>query len=167
MAHRGDELRLELRGVDGAVALQAHVLSTLAFRDVDDGGQDEVALRGAQRVEPDLDRDLGAVPVQAEQVAARAHRARARHAVKAGAQRAVSRAEALRDEVLDRHAEQLRAGIPEQALALRVHERDGAATVDHEHRVRRRVDHEAQVFRVVHVVLAVRYFSRAGLPPLV
>ena len=54
--------------LEGRLCLPQPLLRTLALGDVDDGGQHERALVGLQRIEPDLDRDLGAVAAQPEQV---------------------------------------------------------------------------------------------------
>ena len=53
-------------------------------------------------------------------------------------------AEALRHQHFDRLAQHLRAGIAEHLLGLRIHHLDAAARVDHDHRVRRRLDHAAE-----------------------
>src|SRR5579884_1417692 len=90
MAHRRDELRLEARGrlelavedfefltaLLNACVEQAQLLGPLALGDVGDRRQDERPLIAYDRIEADLDRDLGPILSYPVEVAPGAHRAR-------------------------------------------------------------------------------------------
>src|SRR5579875_242078 len=159
MAHRRDELRLEARGrlelavedfefltaLLNACVEQAQLLGPLALGDVGDRRQDERPLIAYDRIEADLDRDLGPILSYPVEVAPGAHRARDGGLRENVAQAYMPVAEALGDQQLDRSAEQLRARITEQLLGLHVHVDDLACVVHHHHRIRRGFDDQLEL----------------------
>ena len=117
----------------------------LALGDVADRRRHEQALVGLERAEADLDRELAAVLVAAEELQARAHGAGRRVAQIALHVMAVMAAEASRDQLGDAEADDLLALIAEQPLGLRVDERDVTVPVDDHHRVRRGLQQRAEL----------------------
>src|SRR5262249_42053443 len=59
---------------DSGFAFAQPFFRTLAFGNVDDGGQNELTLAGGNRVQGDFDRNLAAVLTQAKQVSPGSHR---------------------------------------------------------------------------------------------
>ena len=112
------------------------LFQALARGDVDDCREHHGALLGLDRIQADLDRELAAVLLQSIQIAACAHGARHWSRVIGGAQARMPRAESLRNQHVDRLAEQFLALVAEHPFGLRVHHLDEAFTVDHHHRVR-------------------------------
>ena len=113
----------EERGL-GAIQLRHLELGLLAFGDVDDRRQHEGPLVGLDGVEADLDRDLGSVLAQAEEVTPDAHRSGLGIAEEVGPEAGVLAAELRRDQHLDALVQQLAAAVPEQLLGLGVDEDD-------------------------------------------
>ena len=99
-----------------------------------------------QRAQADLDRELGAVLAQPEQLEPDAHRARARLTEVAGAVPGMSPAKALRDEQLDPLADQLVSCVAEEPLRLGVDQDDAAVPVDDDHRVGRGLEQVPESF---------------------
>ena len=116
----------------GAAQVQ---LRPLARTDIHDRGEHEQTLVRLDRVEADLDGDFAAVLPTPEQVPSRPHRARLRASKKVRAQPGVASVHLLGDEQLDRLAQELLAGVPEQPLDLAVHQHDLAAALHHHHAV--------------------------------
>ena len=117
----------------------------LAGRDVDDRAQHELAVLDVQRVERDLDRDLVAVTVLAEQLAARAHRVEPRIVEERGPQRGMLAAEPVGHEQLHRPAHQLIPRVAEQLLELRIDQCDLALAVDQDHARGRGLDRQQEL----------------------
>ena len=136
------------RGIDDAARhafdFEQRLLRLAALGDVDDHAEDEQAVRRMDRIEPDLDRELAAVPAQAVQLAARPHAAGFRPRQEAAPMRGMALAHGFRDQRVDRAAEQLAALVAEHALGLGVGEHDLALRVDHDDSARRGVDREAE-----------------------
>ena len=123
-------------GVEGTDLL----LGRLAHADVADGRGDEDALGALERAEHDLDRELGAVLAQGDELDPGADllgQGVGRRAQVVGDE---PLGEALRDDVRDRLADELVAAVAELLLGLDVEQDDLAALVHHDHRVRRRLE---------------------------
>ena len=123
--------------------LETHFLRALALRDVDDRRQREVALRGRDGVEPDLERDLRAVLAQAVDVGSRPHQAVLHRLEILAAQTRVRASKTVRHERLDGTPEQLVARVAENPCALRVGQRDATVAVCDDDRDRSGVYHQA------------------------
>ncbi len=76
-------------------------IRALAFGDIDDRTEHEIAFRGAQRIEADLHRHLAAIFPQGMEFAAATHGADRRIAIELRAKPRVSIPESLRDQHLD------------------------------------------------------------------
>ena len=92
------------------------------------------------RLQHDVDGKLGAILAQGEQIHGRAHLARARMGGVVLAMAGMAAAEALRNEVLDRQADQLSRRVAEQLRAARVCGTDHALGVGDEDRVGREIE---------------------------
>ena len=115
MAHRGDELGLEPRGI-GQLAIELFELrcvqlhagvdepqlfGALALRDVGDRGERERLAIGRDRIKADLDWNLAPIFPPAVEVASGTHRSRDRRFGEGRAQRRMAKAEPRRDQHLD------------------------------------------------------------------
>ncbi len=126
--------RLELLG------LEELVLRRLAHGDVADGGRHQDPLGALERAEHDLDRELGAVLAPGRELDPGADplgQGVGRGAKVVGDQ---PLGEALGDDVGDLLPDQLVALVAELLLGLQVEQDDVAGLVDHDHRVRRRLE---------------------------
>ena len=129
-------------------ALNAQFLERFALGDVDDGSQDELPLRGIDRIESDLYRELHPVLAPGVEVATGAHRASRRRGGIACTLERVMLAEALGDEDFDLLTHHLGGRVAEQMLGLNVDERDATRCIDRYDRDRQRVEPQAEWLRV-------------------
>ena len=120
--------------------LEAHPLGDIADR-----RRDRLARRPELRREADLDGQLAAVLAAPVEAQPRAHRPRRGLREEAAQVRAVTGAEPLRDQELERPADQLVARVAEQRLGLHVDQLDVRVLADDDDRVRRRVDQRGVV----------------------
>ncbi len=116
----------------------------LAGADVDHGGEHEQPLVRLDRVQTDLDGDVGAVLAAPEQVPPGPHRAGLRIGEVRGPKLRMALAEARGDDPLDGLPQQRLPGIPEQPLGLAVDEHNLTAPVNHHHAVGHRFNHGAE-----------------------
>ena len=124
-------------GQAAQLGLEAPALGDIA----QDAGHDDRVVVAEHRAERDIDRELAAVLAAAGQLGAAVGGARDRgvEAVRG------PRARALREEVLDRAADELRALVAEQLLGAGVGEHDPARRVDADDRVRSGLQHPRPV----------------------
>ena len=115
-------------------------LGRLPARHVADGRDRQRAVLGLDAREADLGRELAAVAAPAEELEARAHRARARVCHVARPVGGVHVAEPVGDEHLDGSTQELAAVIAEDPLDLTVDKGDPAHPVHADDSVRRRVE---------------------------
>ena len=127
-------------------------LHPLAIGDVTDGGGgDEDALLRVHGREADLCRELRAVLAHALEIQPCSHRPRARLREVAASVAWMSGPVALRDEDLDRLAEELVAGVPEEPLGLAVDEHDPAVLADDHQRIGGRLHQPPEPFAAARV----------------
>ena len=103
-----------------------------------------------------LHRHLAAIPAPAEELSARAHRARRWSGVKPAPLLSVHGAEAFRHQHIGRLPDQFAAAVPEQLLRLAVDERNQAVRAHHDRGGRARVDRLGNRIRT----LACRHIAR-------
>ncbi|MGB6503050.1 MAG: hypothetical protein WBE99_06270 [Xanthobacteraceae bacterium] len=99
----------------------------LARADIGDGAEHHQPVFGVDRIEPDLDRNLGSIFTHAVKVAADAHAACFRLRDEVCAMAAMGRAPGLRHQNIDGPVEQFLAPVAEQPLGLGVDQHDLAA----------------------------------------
>ena len=105
-------------------------LGQLAVADVTDGGHDEGAGPGMDRAQADLHGELAAVAAKADQVEARAHRARPRVRHVAGAVAGVNAAHGLGEEHVHRLTDERAWRVTEQPMRLNIREEYLPASID-------------------------------------
>jgi len=118
----------------------AILLDRAARGDVHDRDQDEQTAWRAHRIQPDLDREFGAVAAEREQLAPHPHRTALRVAQECAAVSRVARAEALRHQDLDGTTGELVTRPAEQALRLAICEHHRPCLIDREHARRREIE---------------------------
>ena len=118
------------RRIDDRRQLEAVLVGPLAFGDVADGARHQHAAFGRERAEADLDRNLAPVLAATEELDLGPHGPGPGLRKIATAMGRVSRAEALRDQHLDRQPQQLGARVAKQELSLAVDDDDLPAAVD-------------------------------------
>ena len=122
-------------------------LRPLALADVNDAGQHEGSLGHLHRAQADLDGHLAAVLAQSIQIlSCRPHRRLLRRGEEPVLHSGLPGAEPFRHQHLHRLAQQLRPLVAEQLFRLQVDHRDAPVLAPDDHRVGRRVHHQAQPF---------------------
>src|SRR5439155_8141617 len=108
--------------------------------------QNKQTLRSADWIESDLDRKFAAVFPTAKKIASGSHGTIAGLGEKNFAMLGMPIAETFWNQRFDIAADQLAQRIAEDSCGLRVGEVDHTGGVDHEHRVRRGIEHEPEFF---------------------
>ena len=115
-----------------------------ALANVNDRGEDEAAIRGPDRSQPDLDREKGSVFAAAKELAALTHGPRDGLMHEVFTVCRMGGAEVLRYQQVDGSANELSAGVAELAFHLAVDADDRPAGVHHEHATRRGLDRQLE-----------------------
>ncbi len=131
VGHVGEEFRLVAVGHRELIGLFAQPpLGSLAMADIDDHRLYQLFVAAAQGRQTDLHRQRAAVTVKTEQLAVAAHPSRLGMFRIALPQPSVRIAQRLRQQQLDRLAEQFLARVTEQQLGLPIDHHDAALRVD-------------------------------------
>ncbi len=131
VGHVGEEFRLVAVGHRELIGLFAQPpLGSLAMADIDDHRLYQLFVAAAQGRQTDLHRQRAAVTVKTEQLAVAAHPSRLGMFRIALSQASVRVAQCLRQQQLDRLAEQFLARVTEQQLGLPIDHHDAALRVD-------------------------------------
>jgi hypothetical protein len=113
-----------------------------AGRDVHDGGDHERTTRSLHRSQADLDWEHGAIPAASGELQPAAHRARGRMEAIPGAVRGVPIGQACRHHALDWLSQEFLRRPAERLADPRAGIHDATASVDGNHGIRTRVEHE-------------------------
>src|SRR5579859_1865674 len=107
----------------------------LTFGDIHDRGQHERSLLGLERIQPDLDRNFGAVFPKTEEFSAGPHRTGVGISKEGAPMVGMGAAKPLGNELLDGFPEELRSHISEELLSLGVDKNDPPQVIHHDHGV--------------------------------
>jgi hypothetical protein len=122
----------------------------LAFGDIDQTHGDQKLIAGVKWIESDLDRELGGVFAQSEEVAPLSHLPRLRGLCKVPSQSRMRCAEPLGNQSLHASSDQLISRVTKHLFNLGIGEDDDAFIVSDHHAVRHRVKDDAKLFIVKH-----------------
>ena len=114
------------------------------FGHVADDDRDQHAVVGGDWAQADLHWELGPVLATGDEVQPGAHRARAWAGAIGRPVSNVCGAQTLRQQQLDRPAEELVRAVPEEPLGLRVGQHDSPSGIDHGDGIRRGIQHRAE-----------------------